>query len=217
MWSSLLRLAVLAVLPQVIVADSNGMDMTMDGPMDLVMGAMKPYLHFTTGDMLWFMGWTTVSKGSLAGACIGLFLLAIVDRWIAACRSLMEVHWRKRAQTLIANKCNAAGPAALSTAPTFATEKDKELNVDISLAEALPSLPEKYPVQRSLVQTLRSIPPFIPSHDIPRGIIHATQALLAYAFMLAAMTFQASFVISISIGLGVGEMLFGRYMAYARL
>ena len=32
----------------------------------------------------------------MVGTCIGLFLLALVDRWISACRSVMEAHWSKR-------------------------------------------------------------------------------------------------------------------------
>lgn len=63
---------------------------------DLASGTMRPYLHFTTGDILWFQGWVPQSAGAMIGACIGLFLLALVDRWIAACRTLMETHWRKQ-------------------------------------------------------------------------------------------------------------------------
>lgn len=33
----------------------------------------------------------------------------------------------------------------------------------------------------------RSLPPFILSHDLPRGAIFALQSLLAYALMLAVM------------------------------
>ena len=31
-------------------AQSNGMIMSMDGPMDLAVGRMLPYVHFTPGD-----------------------------------------------------------------------------------------------------------------------------------------------------------------------
>ncbi|KIJ68748.1 hypothetical protein HYDPIDRAFT_173400 [Hydnomerulius pinastri MD-312] len=56
----------------------------------------------------------------------------------------------------------------------------------------------------------RLIPPFIPSHDIPRGIIQAFQSTFSYALMLAVMTFNAAYIISIILGLGIGEILFGR-------
>ena len=36
-------------------------------------------------------------------------------------------------------------------------------------------------------RTTRTIPPFIASHDIPRGALYAFQALLMYALMLAVM------------------------------
>ncbi|KAH9921949.1 Ctr copper transporter [Epithele typhae] len=59
----------------------------------------------------------------------------------------------------------------------------------------------------------RTYPPFIPSHDIPRGALFAFQALLYYLLMLAVMTFQAGFIIAIVGGLMIGEVLFGRFNA----
>jgi len=59
-------------------------------------------------------------------------------------------------------------------------------------------------------KTPRIMAPFIAAHDIPRGAIHALQALLGYALMLAVMTFQAAYLISVIIGLGLGEVMFGR-------
>ncbi len=83
---------------------------------------------------------------------------------------------------------------------------------------------------------MRTIAPFIPAHDIARGLLHGAQALLTFAFMLAVMsvacypllpaaggtfhltcdlfrTFNAGIILTIVIGLGVGETLFGRYAA----
>lgn len=77
-------------------AASNGMDMSMDGAMELAVGQMLPYLHFTPGDNLWFLGWVPTSTGAMVGTCIGLFLLSMVDRWIGACRGVMEMHWHNR-------------------------------------------------------------------------------------------------------------------------
>ena len=93
--ATILSILLLGLLP-LAAAHDNGMDMSMDGAMDLVMGQMLPYLHFTPGDMLWFMGWVPQSTGAVIGTCIGLFLLAIVERWIATCRVVMQAHWAKR-------------------------------------------------------------------------------------------------------------------------
>lgn len=88
--------SVLLALAALVSASDNGMDMSMDGAMSLAQGQMLPYLHFTTGDMLWFLGWVPKSTGAMVGTCIGLFLLAIVERWIATCRVVMQAHWAKR-------------------------------------------------------------------------------------------------------------------------
>lgn len=56
-------------------------------------GMMKPWLHFTLGDNLFFMAWVPLSTAAVVGACIGLFILAIITRWLAAMRAVMEVHW----------------------------------------------------------------------------------------------------------------------------
>ena len=85
-----------AVLVPGVAAHSNGMDMSMDGAMDLAAGNMLMWFHFTPGNVLWFYGWVPTSVGAMVGTCIGLFLLALVDRWIAACRGVMEAHWSKR-------------------------------------------------------------------------------------------------------------------------
>lgn len=57
---------------------------------------MVPWLHFTSGDHLFFKSWHPESAGAIAGACIGLVLLALFERWLSATRSVLEAHWRRR-------------------------------------------------------------------------------------------------------------------------
>ncbi|KAF5361227.1 hypothetical protein D9757_013218 [Collybiopsis confluens] len=137
--------------------DENGMDMTMDGSMSLASGSMLPYLHFTIGgDILWFQGWVPQTKGSMLGACFGLFLLALVERWITSCRRLMEAFWAQRAQIAYTNKL----------------KETKQIAPAASVKNAL---------------MMRRAPPFIPAHDLVRGIMHIGQAALNFAFMLAVI------------------------------
>ena len=100
MFFLVLSLVVLST-SQYVRAHDNGMDMSMDGAMDLASGMMRAYLHFTMGDTLWFEGWVPETAGAMVGACIGLFLLVIIERWISATRSVMEVHWRKRCVVIV--------------------------------------------------------------------------------------------------------------------
>jgi len=177
-------------------AVSNGMDMSMDGSMDLAVGEMLPYLHFTPGDLLWFLGWVPQSNGAMVGACIGLFLLALVERWVWACRAVMEVHWRKRAQIAQADKATGKLPISTRSDTKCLSSSSSVVTVGSTV-------------------TARGAPPFIAVHDLSRGFVHATQSALKFALMLVVMTFQVSFILSIVIGLGVGEMLFGRYASHA--
>ncbi|ETW79597.1 copper transporter [Heterobasidion irregulare TC 32-1] len=168
------------------------MDMSMDGGMSLSMGNMIMYLHFTPGDNLWFLGWVASSPGAMVGACIGLFMLGMVDRWLGAMRAVMEMHWHARAQIALSNKLNSH---ALPTSREGGLQKG-------------PSPLRNFVSHRAAL-------PFIPAHDISRGIVHVTQTLLSFLFMLAVMTFQVGFILSIVVGLGVGETLFGRYSHHA--
>lgn len=55
--------------------------------------------------------------------------------------------------------------------------------------------------------------PFRPAVDIPRGLMWTFITALHYALMLVVMTFQIWWIISVVVGAGVGEMLFGRFGA----
>lgn len=57
---------------------------------------MTPYLHFTPGDAILFQEWVPTEPGPFLGACIGVFLLGIFDRWLAAMRRLIETWWKQR-------------------------------------------------------------------------------------------------------------------------
>jgi solute carrier family 31 (copper transporter), member 1 len=70
-------------------------DMNMDrSPESMVM--MVPWLHFTPGDTLLFKGWVPKKPGPIFGACLALFVLAMIDRWLAAVRRFMELWWAEQ-------------------------------------------------------------------------------------------------------------------------
>ncbi|TDL28568.1 hypothetical protein BD410DRAFT_811659 [Rickenella mellea] len=148
---------------------------------------MTPWLHFNGGDFLYFQHLAPSSNGAIAGASIALFLLAVFERFAAGMRGTMERRWRQKALAITSNKLAptespdcCAGDSGQKQSPT------------------------------ALRTTPRTIAPFIPSVDLVRGCMHSGQAVLQYALMLAVMTFQAAYIISIVVGLGVGEVIFGR-------
>jgi solute carrier family 31 (copper transporter), member 1 len=104
---------------------------------------------------------------------------------------------------------------------------DKSPGVGSDVEEVLK---QNEPTQKPIIARARysrTIPPFIAAHDVPRGILYSLQMFMMYLLMLAVMyaqslfmfsllleydsrTFQAAFFISIVLGLGIGEILFGR-------
>jgi hypothetical protein len=52
---------------------------------------MIPYLHFTGGDYLFFAGLAPTSNGAIAGACIVLVILAILERAVAGARGIFAL------------------------------------------------------------------------------------------------------------------------------
>lgn len=67
--------------------------MDMDGMTSM---AMKPYLHFTFGDALWFAAWAPQTNGAVVGACIGLVMLAMFERMLVGIRGVLELEWSRR-------------------------------------------------------------------------------------------------------------------------
>jgi hypothetical protein len=66
-------------------------DMNMDMDMSMSMGTF----HWSTGDAIWLDAWLPKSEPAYIGACIGLFLFAIVSRGLLA----LEIYflaWRAR-------------------------------------------------------------------------------------------------------------------------
>ena len=175
---------IVSLLISYTLAHDNGMDMSMDQGMSMSMGNMLMYLHFTPGDNLWFLGWAPRTAGAMAGTCIGLFMLALAERWLSAMRAVMEGHWRTRfgpsslpyavlmyslysAQIVLANKLNISSVAT--------SEECDKLS---------PSSKNSQPPPATL---RRRVPPFVLSYDVPRGIMRVIIASINFLFMLAVM------------------------------
>jgi len=161
---------------------------------------MVPWLHFDGGDHLLFRSLTPTSHGAIAGACIVLVLLSLFDRWVAASRAVLESKWRKSALALLSGRNES------EELPENCCDETKSEEAEVQEVPSVASVS----VSSAKPTFVRTIPPFIASHDIPRGAIHALQALLGYVLMLSVMTFQAAYLLSIVFGLGLGEVLFGR-------
>ncbi|EJT98934.1 hypothetical protein DACRYDRAFT_24046 [Dacryopinax primogenitus] len=184
--------------------DMPGMD--SDTPTSTLgtMGMMLGF-HATPFDQLWFLGWTPQTNGAMFGACIGLVILAVLERWVAAIRGLCEVWWKQRTDAILAAKY-ANLPSA---PPPLPAEKKSEVDIEDCCPPPLAYSPLPPPFPR--LASLHRLPPFLWSHDLPRGLLQVVQAALGYALMLAFMQYNWGYCLSILVGLGVGETMFGRF------
>ncbi|KAF6756176.1 Ctr copper transporter family-domain-containing protein [Ephemerocybe angulata] len=154
---------------------------------------MTAQFHTQLGDPIWLQAWVPQNKGALAGACIGLALLGILERWLAAFYALLSPSPARNLRsgvtsTIVPNDTHAHHAHAQETTNSV-------------------------PLPRGLKALF--LPRLSLSDDIIRGMLYAVQAALGFLLMLVVMTYQGYLILSIVLGLGVGEMLFGRIVASA--
>ena len=167
------------------------------------MGAMRMYFHFTSGDLLWFLGWVPTSAGAMVGACVGLFLLGVLERWIAAVKNVAEVRWKARveAMALSRERMRAAAQRDSFASGDGAGAGSEDVKVaSMPIIPPTPRIESQHHTKTSGIPGTLSVlrlksgaaaahraPPFVWKHDALRGLMHATHVALGYVLMLAVM------------------------------
>ncbi|KIR28496.1 hypothetical protein I307_05928 [Cryptococcus deuterogattii 99/473] len=169
--------------------------------------SMKMYFHGTIGgDMLWFASWMPSSAGATVGVCIGLFILAIFERYLIAFRRACDAAWRKGPSVLAVRESQegssapsythsqqgqtqaqgqselgmACNPCAEERVAEIERYKEKAVETGVTHSH----LPKA--VRRSLDpgREGRWSRPFRLAVDIPRGLLQALQTFIHYLLML---------------------------------
>ncbi|GAA5909909.1 hypothetical protein JCM5296_007437 [Sporobolomyces johnsonii] len=159
---------------------------------------------------LWFSTWTPTTAGSTFGACLGLFFLAILSRFLSAVKACAEVAWAQSIQR--EHRQRTQRPPPLSSSPSSSSDATglvKTLSADDPALA--PSSPPATP-SASAIPALPFSPAFHLSIDLPRALLFGLQSFIAYLLMLAVMTFDAWFFIAILLGFMAGEVAFGRFI-----
>lgn len=140
---------------------------------------------------LWVAGWIPVTAAAAFGACFGLFVLALFTRFLGAVRHQVNLAWAvKHGQKHPDTRDNPeTGPEAVQE--------------------------EGAPNDRA-VSTIRGrkLPPAIPwraQREFPRAGLATLHATLEFFLMLAVMTYNVYYFISIIMGIFTGELIFGRW------
>ncbi|CAE7157430.1 unnamed protein product [Rhizoctonia solani] len=195
----------LALVSEVWAMDMGGSSSSSSSE---TMGMMIPYLHFTGGDYLFFDTVAPTSKGAIAGACIALAVLAILERAVAGARGIFAIYVAHHQKILVQQK-EASGRFAF-------TQTRLPLEGKIAETEGSTTATDSRASPASCTQPLanqrrRSMAPLLWSYELVRGGLFVVQSFFIYAIMLAVMSFNAAYIISIIVGTGIGEVLFGRF------
>ncbi|KAL7416095.1 Ctr copper transporter family-domain-containing protein [Mrakia frigida] len=203
--SLLLYVSLLLSLAALVSAHGNEDHSTMPGKDDgsgETMGMMKMWFHFTRGDTLLFESWTPVSAGSFAAACIVLVVLGIVDRAINAVRAAAEAKWSFQAQPHLnpsSSTYNVSSSSSMPTIPLNNPKNDEALVVSPRMRDLLPGRgpPASWVQPRKL------------GRDAVRAGLQAIQSGLGLVLMLSVMSFNVWFLLSVVVGLAIGEFFWG--------
>jgi len=157
------------------------------------------FLHFVPfSDSIWFQEWVPASHGALVGACIGLFILGMLERLFSGMRGVLETYWRRKTDAILYRKYSSTVKL-----PSFSKSENE--------FSPLETLESNSTSDVSTIVVRRLLPPFILGHELSRAVLRTMQSGVGFAVMMAVMTFNASYIISIMLGIFTGEMLFGRF------
>lgn len=146
---------------------------------------------FTTGftQPLYSPAWNPKTRGQYAGTIIFLIVLSILWRGLLAWKAYLEESWaaREKSRTIIV--------APSSPSEDSVDDPKKSARVE----------------QMARPQT-GSAKPWRWSTDLPRSILTVIASGTGYLLMLAVMTMNVGYFLSILGGIFVGEMMFGRWI-----
>ncbi|KAI7301210.1 hypothetical protein KC315_g16776 [Hortaea werneckii] len=197
----------------------SGMDMSSGGGGGMAMAFTNSH---TT--MLFSHAWQPKTSGAYAGTCIFLIVLAIISRLMLAYRHFIEQKWRDQAthrryvfvaeQSVEDKERGGAqvsgGDSSSSSSLPASLRKAGESSQSEEAILTSNGLDERVKVVKSAGRCLER-PPWRFSTDLPRACIFTAQAGVGYLLMLAVMTFNVGYFLSVLAGLFVGELAVGRF------
>ncbi|KAK9238641.1 Ctr copper transporter family-domain-containing protein [Lipomyces kononenkoae] len=174
-----------------VMAMSTSTASSMSSDPSMSMSSMS--FHNSVSDFLFANAWTPSTRGQYAGTCIFLIVLAVIYRLIHVLKHRMERYYNALARQY-------ARSISISTA-SLQTDKDGTFEKSVAEANVKPDRPLQF----------RNIRPWRLSTDFPLALVQFFLSGVGYLLMLAVMTFNVGYFLSVIGGIFLGELLFGRF------
>lgn len=153
------------------------------------MSSMMGTLFTSTSTPLYSTKWTPATKGQYAGTCIFIIILAAIFRGLFSYRAMQERGWRnvelKRRPIIVSGKKQDDEAARLGEKGIGAGGGKERRNW-----------------------------PWRITTDVPRALLDTVVAGVGYLLMLAVMTMNVGYFLSVLGGIFLGSLMFGRYAVH---
>ncbi|KAJ4297990.1 hypothetical protein N0V90_005889 [Kalmusia sp. IMI 367209] len=185
----------------------EGHDMSSMGSMDMdgtssdssMSMGMSMFFFTSTSTPLYSQAWTPTSAGAYAGTCIFLIVLAILLRALFTAKTFLEIRALqsalKRRYVVTADQQTVADKAFNDANSMTGILTTNGLQENVRIVEA----------------PVKHVQPFRFSVDLPRAFIMTLISGVGYLLMLAVMTYNVGYFLSVLAGAFIGELALGRF------
>jgi len=160
---------------------STAMSTSMSSSSMMAASSMEMVFFAATSTPLWSQAWTPATTGQYAGTCIFLIALAVIHRLLTAARNL-----------LFANHSSLSGPGV----QRVMSEDGQLLGKESPLARARDGMANQ---------------PFRVATEAWRAFMEVIIGGVGYLLMLAVMTFNVGYFLSVLGGIFLGAFIAGRF------
>ncbi|OAA64370.1 rrm domain containing protein [Niveomyces insectorum RCEF 264] len=180
--------------------DMNGMDMGGADGSSSSSGSMMSVFFTATNTALYSMRWTPASTGAYAGTCIFLIVLSVVFRLLMAFKARVESRWLD--DELARRYVVVAGKPTLSQQISQDSTAKRMILTENGIEEDVMVLKKRHTHVR----------PWRMSVDPLRALLDTVLAGVGYLLMIAVMSMNVGYFLSILGGTFLGSVLVGRYV-----